>query len=494
VFRRAVLQMLPDAFDRVASPALRDQLLYSINNLPGVDYRASERIEWAWGAVERRSLEREVLFNPDVLDLSDDPGAAIAASVYSFPAPFLDPADVRQLMARIRRLRPDRTLIALVDLPMRKAVEAQAQANAWILIETHGRGYSPWPRDPFSVLRRQDGGVAVVARSNPHRERLEDNDMGLELIQGLPERLDKSWQQPVWMRSPVPFHNGQILPAREAAWISLHTVERRVLEILGLDAVPVQSLSTPGGWRRYRQAALQAAAELRPLYGRTVSFVHPMPEDNPAQTVTALGGGAGFDLDSVLTLLERPGAPLRALVGDVSRGQKLLSEVPEAELALFREGYGLAGSPANPLRQQLVAAQGSGRARGLSRFLDAIAAHFRAQGAEVERIPLFLVPVALLANRDELEHEDFLISWNNVVLESFGDVHRAEGFSSLLQTGDREAKKAFARLGYEMDFLPPLARSVILNGGYRCASQHVRRIGTRVPRASGETLPRPRSN
>ncbi|HEX3553357.1 MAG TPA: hypothetical protein VIA62_09010 [Thermoanaerobaculia bacterium] len=32
----------------------------------------------------------------------------------------------------------------------------------------------------------------------------------------------------------------------------------------------------------------------------------------------------------------------------------------------------------------------------------------------------------------------------------------------------------FAGLGVHLDLFPPLVRSVILNGGYRCASNHLR--------------------
>jgi hypothetical protein len=60
------------------------------------------------------------------------------------------------------------------------------------------------------------------------------------------------------------------------------------------------------------------------------------------------------------------------------------------------------------------------------------------------------------------------------VLEPAGGGRRAEGFTSMLEAGDDLARAAFARAGYTMDFAPLLAESVILNGGYRCASQHVR--------------------
>jgi hypothetical protein len=40
--------------------------------------------------------------------------------------------------------------------------------------------------------------------------------------------------------------------------------------------------------------------------------------------------------------------------------------------------------------------------------------------------------------------------------------------------GDRMARDAVARSGYEPLLFPPLPCSIILNGGYRCASNEVR--------------------
>ena len=195
-FRARVLALLPGAFDPAASADLRDQMLYSINSLPGVDYASSERIELGWGAAARASGPRELPYERDALTFADDSSAAIPASIYSFPAPFLEPGAVARFMTGMRRLRPERELVALVDLPMRKAVEAEARASSWTLVETHGRAFSPWPRDPFSVLRRAGGGVAFVVRPNAQAQRADDNDMARELIQGLPARLDARGDDP----------------------------------------------------------------------------------------------------------------------------------------------------------------------------------------------------------------------------------------------------------------------------------------------------------
>nr|MDP9121101.1 hypothetical protein [Acidobacteriota bacterium] len=129
---------------------------------------------------------------------------------------------------------------------------------------------------------------------------------------------------------------------------------------------------------------------------------------------------------------------------------------------------------ASHLAAELTTAQETPAFAALGSFLDLAAQHLAAQGLTVRRLPLLRVPVALLRDRAGLTHQEFLLTWNNVVLETRGGRVRAEGFSSLLPRGDREAVAAFAALGCHLDLLPPLVHSVILNGGYRCASNHVR--------------------
>jgi len=100
--------------------------------------------------------------------------------------------------------------------------------------------------------------------------------------------------------------------------------------------------------------------------------------------------------------------------------------------------------------------------------------YLAAQGLAVERLPLLVVPTELLADREGVTHPRFLITWNNVVVETRGGRVRAEGFASLLPEADRRVAVVFRRAGAQLDLLPPLVRSVVLVGGYRCASSHVR--------------------
>jgi hypothetical protein len=45
-----------------------------------------------------------------------------------------------------------------------------------------------------------------------------------------------------------------------------------------------------------------------------------------------------------------------------------------------------------------------------------------------------------------------------------------------LTAGDAEARRIFAAAGCRLDLLPPLPSSIVLQGGYRCASNHLRAV------------------
>jgi hypothetical protein len=296
-------------------------------------------------------------------------------------------------------------------------------------------------------------------------------------VRGLPEDLDNAWGKVSWMRAPVPFHNGQIVFTGGTAWVSLHSLETRILEILGLDRVPVESFTTAAGIDRYLAAADQAAREMGKLYGRAFRFIHPLPHAGSgdlaarADLMRRIGGGAGYDLDSLVTLVPRQDGRVAALVGDVAAGREILARSSPAELETLRRGFGL--EPAG-LAAALAEAQRSPRMNSLEEFLDLTARHLAGQGMDVRRLPILTVPVALLQDRSGLSHSEFLLTWNNVVAETRPDGVHAEGFSYLLPGGDEAARAAFASLGVQLDLFPPLARSIVLNGGYRCASNQLR--------------------
>ncbi len=483
-FRERVLALLPEALAPEDRPALRDRVLWKLNQVDGFDFAASEALEVAWGAVPRgsggRRMEdgaaREVVFDDDV-------SRPLAASFYSLPSAFFGVEEARRFLAAVRGLGPEREVLVLTDLPLGE----EAGALRLELLPSHGRGYSPWPRDPMSLVRRRGGGHAVVVRPNAQPGREEDAFLGRELVQTLPERLDRAWGRPGWTVAGVPFHNGQVLLAPDAAWITLHGVELRALAILGLERVPVAEFGSAAGVDRYVAAVERAADELAAFYGRPVRFAHPLPGDLPAgergALMARLGGGAGYDLDSLLTLLPAAarsdgvaGGAARpaALVADPRLGGELLPELPRGDWERFRAAFDLAPA-AGKLSAALAAALAEPPAVALAGFLDLVAAHLAAQGFSVDRLPLLVVPTALLADREGVSHPRFLITWNNVVVETRGGRVRAEGFASLLPAADRRVAATFRRAGARLDLVPPLVKSVVLVGGYRCASSHVRK-------------------
>ena len=474
-FRKRVLAVLPRTLDPSVPPGLRDALLLELNQVRGVDFSASEEIETAWGAAPRRSSGRRVAFDPAGQRFEPDVSGRLAASVYSLPSFFFDAAAAEPFLAAVRAVDRERTLIVMTDDPLRSRLAARARDLRISLVDTHGRAYSPWPRDPFSLTRAKDGGVRVLVRPNLQPGREEDAYLGPELVQGLPAEIDGAWGKVTWVEAPVPFHNGQVLLTGDAAWVTLHALEPSILKILGLARVPVETFGAAPGIDRYVEAAGKAADGLSTLYGRPVRFVHPLPAKGSGDSglIRTIGGGAGYDLDSIVTFLPLPKGRTAALVADISRGRDLLAKATAEDLASLERGYGL-GTSGAALAASLAAAQRTPALDALDGFLDLTAGHLATQGFEVRRLPILAVPVALLRDRDGLTHPEFYLTWNNVVVETRKDGARAEGFASLLPGGDREARETFKALGVRLDLFPPLVRSVILNGGYRCASNHVR--------------------
>lgn len=477
-FRAWVLELLPRELDPGTLPALRDELLLAVEAQPGIDFGAAEAVETAWGAAPRRSAERLAVFGGEPLRFDDDAEEPIAASVLSLPSSFFDPSQAAAFLSALRAAAPRRDLVVLADLPMRRRLAACCGSPRLHLLETYGRPFTPWTRDPISLVRKPAGGVVVLARPNVQAGREEDSHLAEELVRRLPPDLDRAWGGVRWTVAAVPFHNGQVLLQHDAAWISVHTLEPRALALLGLERVPVESFATEAGIERYFAAVQRAAAELAELYGRPVRFVHPLPVPPAAsrELVERIGGGAGYDLDSVLTLLpaaRRNGRPT-ALVASVAAGRALLARLTAGDWGALRRGYDLRPAAAE-LAGQLGAAQQAPAAARLDAFLDLVAGQLGGQGFRIERLPLVLVPVRLLTDAEGVGAREFLLTWNNVVLETTpaGQL-RAEGFSSLLPAGDREARRLFTAAGCRLDLLPALVHSIVLNGGYRCASNHLR--------------------
>jgi hypothetical protein len=455
---------------------------------PAEAVAALERLELSWRTLERSSLERRV--EPEIeagssdglawADLEPPPAEGeLALSIYSLGSDLFDRESSESFLRGLREAAPDRRVALLVDRAQEQELTPLARELDLHLTRTWGRLYSPWPRDAMGFLAAPGGGRVAVLRPNRQPGREHDSFMALELIQDLPAAEYEVLGPLSWAVAPIPFHNGNILRTGGRLWISIHSLEPRILELLGLDRVPVESFGSVAGVDRYIAAARHAAGELERLFGAPVAFVHPLPEgDDPAAAAAAmerLGGGAGVDLDSVVTLVSGAPGKTAALVADPRRGATLVGSASVAELDVLRATYGLAPA-ASELGNALGAAQSDDATTALASFLDLIAEHLEAGGIEVQRLPLLRVPSTLLADPGATADPAFLIGWNNVVLERRGELRRAEGFASGLAGGDALAREGFAGLGYELDLLPPLIPSVLRNGGYRCASNHLRAL------------------
>ena len=416
--------------------------------------------------------------------IEDDPDRPLLASVYSLPSSLIAAGEAQALLAAVRAADERRELLALVDPPMAQVLAPVAGSLRLRLLTARGGPYSPWPRDPFSFARTGDGAVRIIVRPNLQRGRETDAELGPELAQDLPADLDRAWGGVRWARAAVPFHNGQVLLTRQAAWVTIHTFEPRALALLGLARVPVESFGAGAGVDTYVAAVRRAAEELATLYGRPVRFVHPMPDGGAVMGEAArtelmrrLGGGAGYDLDSLVTLLPGRDGKGAALVADVALGERLLAQAPAGEWAALADAYSL--SPGGGLAPALLAHVRGTPTRELASFLDLVAGHLASQGLAIGRLPLLLVPLDLLRDPQGLPPGQFLVTWNNVVVETRGGTTRAEGFASRLPSGDRLAAEAFGAHGAHLELLPPLVGSVVRNGGYRCASNHLRAAAER---------------
>jgi len=478
-FRDLVDATSPTSRLRAVPPPLRAAAVEELGAEATATFDLVERIAVESGVAPRSSRDRELSYSSSSARCDEEGADPIEASFFVLASEMFYREEVLRFLGAVVALDPERTVVVITDGSMRRVIAADPALSRVRFVPSLGRGYSPWPRDPFLLCRRPDGGVALLARPYRQPGREADADLARAVVQGLPEDLDRAWGGVRWSRAPIPFHNGQVLFADKTAWMSIHSVELLDLERLGLDRVPVAEFGTAAGVERYLEVTRSSALELGHFYGVTPRFVHPLASGGavvaPTELMKKLGGGAGFDLDSLMTVLPAGSrtAPT-ALVADLALGRRLVASASAADLDPLREAFGfLSAGPA--LREALALAQESERARRLDSFLELVASHLTGQGLRVLRLPLLLVPTALVRDGDQTTALDFLLTWSNVVLERRRGGIRAEGFASGFPLGDAMATRAFSSAGCDLRLLPPLPRSIVLNGGYRCASNHLRR-------------------
>lgn len=470
-FRARINAWLPRTLTQTPPP-VAVAILAELTKSAALDFDTGEAVAAAAHLIPRASSARRVPYEPE-LRVQDDLSGPIEASIFSLSTSFFSGAEAKRFLQSVRRSAPERRILVLGDAAMRDALGPVARDLRIDVLDDTAHSFTPWPRDPFVVARSAKGNVVFVNRPNPQPGREDDQLMARAIVQQLPAAADRAWSAR-WTVAPTPFHNGHILVTPANVWITIHALEPRILSILGLDRVPAESFGDPRVLSRYLDAARTAASELGTLYGLPVRFVHPLPSGpGAAEEMTAIGGGAGIDLDSILTLLPRVGGRVDALVGDIALGVAEARRATAAEWLPVRDAYHFRGEPES-VRRAVIASQQSDEGLALQRFLDQIAEELGRDGMTVRRLPLLSVPATLLARQDVAADFRFLITWNNVVLEDRAGSRRAEGFASLLPSADRLAREAFAASGYRLILHPPLTNSIVRGGGYRCASNHLR--------------------
>ncbi|MDA8019519.1 MAG: hypothetical protein MPN21_18910 [Thermoanaerobaculia bacterium] len=484
-YRRRVVVSWEPMRHAIPAAGSRFRLLEQLGARGLDDFDALETVAAGWHLIERRSTDRQLGTRPaskTSRSLVEDELRPIEATILSLPS-FLGVTASTELLASLHATSPRRHLMVLAGRTqssrLRSALSSRPRGAAILekvaFLPTLGVDYSPWPRDPLSLIRREDGGLHVVLRGHVQRGRESDEWMGRALVQGLPTDLDERWKKPTWHRSELPFHNGQILDAGGVSWVSLHSLEPRILELLDLDRLPVDEFGGEVG-RDYLEAAATAAAELARLRGRPVRFVHGLPESElPSPTRAAqlhdLGGGAGIDLDSMLTLLPQGNGRVEALVADVDLGSSLVETAQPEDLA----GLSIYGVPQARARATVLTGHRSRPARRLDLYLERVAEHLQRIGWKVRRLPVLWIDPASTDRADRADLAPFLVTWNNVVVERPTSGLVAEGFASGLAPGDELARRVFEDAGWQLRLHPPLVESIVRNGGYRCSTQHVRR-------------------
>lgn len=470
-FRANVVPVMRDGLAPEVSVGARKRILSRLNNL---EFGAAERIEVAWGLARRSSRSREVVFGTWPTRLGS--AYPIRSSIYSLPSAFFEYAEAAAFLRGVQALAPERDLVVLSNAPLIDELRPLVDEMSLHLIDTLGRHYTPWPRDPFALVSQRDGPVTVVTRPNLQARREFDLYMGRELIQGLPDELDVEWGGVEWMVAPIPFHGGHTLATPGTTWASVHTLLPRIIEILGHTPTPGE-LTQPSKLSEFLDATELARGEFESVFGQPVRFVHALPSPASSTSVdeleTMLIGGGTSDLDSLVTILPGITEDRIALVADFTLGRALIEQVDGDELDRFRDDYHLA-TGGEDLRRQLSEQPLTDVNRRINAFLDHTSRYLREQGMEVRRLPLLHVPEHLVEERLRLVRDGFLVTWTNVVYELVAAELRAEGFASGLATIDAHATETFRAAGVTLRLVPGLARSVMRDGGYRCASNHVR--------------------
>lgn len=481
LFRERVLRLMRCislcSFDQEAEALI----LSCIGRVPEVDDRTFEFLRLQKGLSKRDSSRRYVV--PDAFSLICSDGI-IDTSFFSLPHAYFTLAEMADFALDIRANFPNRRILIMTDVaslePVVKEKFLRVMDRAEVnVLDTVGRSYSPWPRDPFLPVWNQDHFLHFLIRPNLQSGRKSDSFMAREIIQSLPTKLEKDLGVVTWSFSALPFHGGQFLMTESHVWCSLFSFYERVLEQLGSSSLDAKEMATEEGWGRLAQAVISSKNDYEKYFARKFRFVHPLPPElSEADLLTlpsALIGGSGFDLDSLFTVAQVPDSGKEvAAIGSIAMGIQLIMQSGDEELYGFQRKFKLT-CDGDSFKSMLLEHNQLPKASRLEEFLDLLTSEMKRQGVEVVRLPLILVPSASASGRPPIQNqsESFVIGWNNVVLETSGNQLYAEGFGMHWPSGDSLAQELYKKIHIRLRLLHPLVESIVAGGGYRCASFHV---------------------
>lgn len=480
-FQKLVLGHLPATVDPNTHVGFRLRLLHTLRQIPEIDGAAADPIAVGWhlgvrSAQDRRLPDAEQPLRPD-----DDGLSSVQAFAFSLPSSMFDPEECRHLLVSIRAAAPNARILALSDADSLLAFGATHTGidvvRPWI------PGLSPWLRDPMLVARSPQQDIVLLSRTFPQKNREADREAARQLISTAPAEWEANLGPVRWINKDFPFHGGQLLFTPGTAWISVHSLEQRILSILQVDHIDPAMLHQDDEWTAFVGAADQATKELAALTNLEVRMVHPWPSPPPGMNresfVQALAGGNDIDLDTLMTLLpQKPNPTL--IIGDTHRARDLGAQIPEEEWLAFGKEI-CSQLEATPLRNEIIASQARARPVSIQAFLDLVEAHFARLGFSIAKAPLLMIPTALVTNHPRLAsnqpHAWFPLGYANVVIESdnAGPLPlRAHAFSNGLPYLDAIATKAYRDVACRLILHPPLMESLICEGGFRCATQQIR--------------------
>lgn len=482
----------------VDTPAeLRFRVLKTIAALPGANFDRLEAIAVGWGLHQRLSRPRERPFESGSFELVDDGTSPITSHLFSLPSTHFDPAACLETLRSVRSACPEAELLVLSDFmgssqPAARTFCEELRSMGCRLLPTLGQSPpSPWLRDPMLPLEDEEGRLIFLSRPNRQSGRESDLKVSRQLVSAAAQDWDEEHREVSWSPCPTPFHGGHLIFTPGSVWLSVHSVETRVLELMNIDRIDVTKLLKPEGWANYCRAVDAAVDELGAALGVQTNLVHPWPSPPPGMShsefISALGGGNDIDLDVLLTLIpdQTSHAGVVALVGSTDASRPLIEKLTATELETFAQSFGM-DLPATQLRPRLQTWQGSPKVSGLEDFLKLVSLHLASMDIPVATTPLVFVETKLITSHPRLSndqpHVHFPLGHCNAVLERVAPTAnrnsrsmRAHAFMSGLPSLDSKATSAYEEIGCQLHLHPPLIESLVLEGGFRCATQQIRK-------------------